>query len=59
MTKLLSMFNTPSATQLAARELAQAQRSLLDAQSAYEYAKRMSEYHSDRIRRLTTFLQAA
>ena len=47
----------PSAKELAAKELAEAQRKLLDALSAQEYAKRMADYHSDRIKRLTAYLK--
>lgn len=47
----------PSAKEMAAKELAEAQRKLLDALSAQEYAKRMADYHSDRIKRLTAYLK--
>lgn len=47
----------PSAKEMAAKELAEAQRKLLDALSAQEYAKRMGDYHSDRIKRLTAYLK--
>ena len=47
----------PSAKELAAKELAEAHRKLLDALSAQEYAKRMADYHSDRIKRLTAYLK--
>jgi hypothetical protein len=47
----------PSAKELAAKELETAQRKLLDALSAQEYAKRMCDYHSDRIKRLTAYLK--
>jgi len=47
--KLMEMFRTPSAEVLALRELEQAERSLLEAQTSQEYAKRMAEYHNDRI----------
>ena len=47
----------PSAKELAAKELEQAQRKLLDALSAQEYARRMADYHSDRIKRLTAYLK--
>jgi hypothetical protein len=42
---------------MAAKELEAAQRKLLEALSAQEYAKRMADYHSDRIKRLTTYLK--
>jgi hypothetical protein len=47
----------PSPKELAAKELEMAQRKLLEALSAQEYAKRMGEYHSDRIKRLTAYLK--
>ena len=47
----------PSAKELAAKELAEAQKKLLDALSGMEYAKRMADYHSDRIKRLTAYLK--
>jgi len=50
-------FRLPSAKELAAKELETAQRKLLEALSAQEYAKRMADYHSDRIKRLTTYLK--
>jgi hypothetical protein len=50
-------FRLPSAKELAAKELAEAQRKLLDALTSQEYAKRMADYHSDRIKRLTTYLK--
>jgi hypothetical protein len=50
-------FRLPSPKELAAKELEMAQRKLLEALSANEYAKRMAEYHQDRIKRLTAFLK--
>jgi hypothetical protein len=50
-------FRLPSAKELAAKELEMAQRKLLEALSAQEYAKRMGDYHSDRIKRLTAYLK--
>jgi hypothetical protein len=47
--KLLS---TPSPIELAARELVQAQRAKLEAESACEYAASMIQYNDDRINRL-------
>ena len=47
----------PSAKEMAAKELEMAQRKLLEALSAQEYAKRMCDYHSDRIKRLTAYLK--
>jgi hypothetical protein len=50
-------FRLPSAKELAAKELEMAQRKLLEALSAQEYAKRMGDYHQDRIKRLTAYLK--
>jgi len=50
-------FRVPSPKELAAKELENAQRKLLEALSAQEYAKRMGEYHSDRIKRLSAYLR--
>lgn len=58
MKKFLAMFTMPTAEQLARKELAQAERELLVAQSTQEYANRMAEYHGDRIRRLRGELDA-
>jgi len=55
--KLKEYFRLPSAKELAAKELETAQRKLLDALSAQEYARRMSDYHADRIKRLTAYLK--
>ena len=54
--KLIEMFRTPSAEVLALKELEEAERSLLEAQTSQEYSKRMAEYHNDRIKRLTAYL---
>lgn len=53
----LNPFRKPTPQQLAERELEDAQRELLAAQSSAEYARRVSEYHADRIKRLTAFLK--
>lgn len=57
MNSIKNMFRAPSALELAAKELAEAQRQLLAALSAKEYATQMSEYHSQRIERLETYLK--
>ena len=54
---LKDYFRLPSAKELAAKELETAQRKLLDALSAQEYARRMADYHQDRIKRLTAYLK--
>lgn len=53
-----SVFATPSAQMLALRELEDARRKLLEAQSAREYANSMCQYHEARIKRLTNYLHA-
>lgn len=50
MTKRL--LTTPTPLELAARELVQAQRAKLEAESACEYAASMIQYNDDRIVRL-------
>jgi len=50
MTKRL--LATPSPLEMAARELVQAQRAKLEAESAREYAYHMVRYNDDRINRL-------
>ncbi len=55
--KFLNPFRKPSPKELAQRELEDAQRQLLNAQSAADYACRIAEYNADRIKRLTAFLK--
>jgi hypothetical protein len=55
----LSLFKTPTAVEIAARELEEARRQLLRSQSAAEYAIRISAYHQDRIKRLSAYLVEA
>jgi hypothetical protein len=50
MTKRL--LATPTPLELAARELVQAQRAKLEAESALDYAANMVQYNDDRIVRL-------
>lgn len=56
MKQILEIFRTPTALELAQRELAQAQREFLEAMTGMEYAKRIAEYNTDRIKRLTNYL---
>lgn len=56
---LKSLFQLPPVHIQAERELQDAQRELLAAESAAEYAKRIAEYQKDRIRRLTAFLNSS
>lgn len=50
-------FRKPSAKELAQIELEEAQRQLLTAQTSADYARRITEYNQDRIRRLQAFLK--
>ena len=52
-------YTTPSAESLALRELEEAKRSLLETQSAREYADSMCKYREAQIKRLTTYLHKA
>ncbi len=49
-------FALPAAAEIARRELEDAQRELLTAQSGAEYAARMVEYHQARIKRLKAYI---
>lgn len=46
----------PSAIEMATEELEQAEKSLLGAQAAAEYAMSMCQYHEARIKRLKAYL---
>ena len=50
------VFTQPNALELATQELADAERELLSAQTAVDYAKAMVSYNEDRVRRLRTFI---
>lgn len=54
---LKSLFRKLSPESLALRELEEARRSLLEAQTGREYADSMVKYHEARIRRLTKYLE--
>ena len=56
---LKSVYTTPSAEQLALRELEDAKRRLLEAQSSREYADSMCKYCEAKIKRLTNYLHKA
>lgn len=56
MISKLNPFQKPSARVMAQQELEDAQRQLLAAQSAYEYARAVAAYHEARIKRLTHYL---
>ena len=55
--RTFNIFRTPSALEIAARELSSAERALLEAQSAKEYAEAMCTYHGDRIDRLRRYIK--
>lgn len=57
--KLLNPFRSPSPEELMARELDNARRSLLEAQSARDYANAMVLYHETRIDRLRAQMEVA
>lgn len=57
MKSLIDLFKTPTADEIAARELAEARRELLSAQSALDYAKALSNYNKERIVRLENHLK--
>ena len=50
-------FRLPSPKEIAIKELNEANRRLLETLSAKEYAQRMCDYHSDRIKRLSAYLR--
>jgi hypothetical protein len=52
---IFSLLRVPTADMLAVKELEEAKRELLRSQSAQDYAKRMVEYHQDRVKRLTAY----
>ena len=56
---LKSVYSVPSAEVLALRELENAKRSLLEAQSTREYADSMCKFHEAKIKRLTIYLHKA
>ena len=54
-----NIYATPTAESLALRELEDAKRRLLEAQTAREYAESMCKYREAQIKRLTTYLHKA
>ena len=52
-------YATPTAEALALRELEDAKRRLLEAQTAREYAESMCKYREAQIKRLTAYLHKA
>jgi hypothetical protein len=59
ITPITEMFKRPPPEVTIMDELTEARHELLKAQSGLEYAKAMVEYHSARIRRLTSSLQTS
>lgn len=57
--RTFNIFRTPSPLELATRELDQAERGFLEAQSAREYADAMVTYHAERIDRLRRYIREA
>lgn len=57
MNRIKRLFEAPSAKELAAKELADAERRLLEAQTAAEYARSMVVYNRERIKRLKAYLK--
>lgn len=53
----LNPFRKPSPQEMAVRELDEAQRGLLDAQSAKEYAASIEAYNAARIARLQRYIK--
>ena len=52
----IRIFRPPTAFELAQDELVHAQRELLKAHTAEEYAHHMANYHAERIERLTEYI---
>jgi hypothetical protein len=59
MIRIPNPFRTPSPEELIARELDQARRGLLEAQTGRDYAVAMVAYHETRIDRLRAMLEMA
>jgi hypothetical protein len=57
--RLPNPFHTPSPEELIARELDQARRGLLEAQTGRDYSVAMVAYHETRIDRLRALLEMA
>ena len=56
ITYIRRLFTGPSPEELASRELAQARRALLEAQTGEEYARSQVIYNQQRIARLRAYL---
>ena len=57
--ELKKLWATPSAEAIALRELEEAKRKLLDAQTSREYAESMVKFREAQIKRLTAYLHNA
>ena len=57
MNYLKKLLSTPSAESLALRELEDAKRKLLDAQTSREYAESMCKFREAQIKRLTAYIK--
>lgn len=55
--KLKQLFDAPSAEVIAIRELEEAKRGLLDAQTGREYANAMCAYYESKIKRLSNYVE--
>jgi hypothetical protein len=57
MNYLKKLWQTPSAEMLAMRELEDAKRRLLEAQTTREYADSMCKFREQQIKRLTAYIK--
>jgi len=57
--ELKKLWSTPSAEVIALRELEDAKRKLLEAQTSREYAESMCKFRESQIKRLTAYLHKA
>ena len=55
--KFPKLFRTPSATEIAQRDLEEAKRILLTQQAAAEHAAKMVEYYQGVVQRLSSYVQ--
>lgn len=54
---LFSFLHVPTAEKIARRQLDEARRRLLEAQTSKEYAESMIRYYDSQVRRLTIYLR--
>ena len=55
--RTFNIFRTPTPLEMAAKELADAERALLEASTAREYATAMVDYNNERIFRLRKYIK--